>query len=168
MLQIALLFYGSSDPKYQGCGGALVSDRHVITAAHCTDGQTPEGLKVLVGDITFALNNEATSFVKAVKTIKQHPDYDSVTISNDITVLELDSPIDLTAYPNIKPVCLPAKGTTFGGTTAIVSGWGTVSSGGYSNAHLHEVSVNVYNQGECGAILDRSSLQGPWACDAHG
>ena len=88
-----------------------------------------------------------------VKTIKQHPSYATNSqVDNDIAVLELDSSVSLTAYPNIKPICLPAQGATFSGTTATVSGWGTVASGSYMNSHLHEVGVNVYGQGECGAM----------------
>merc|ERR1711909_18435 len=152
--QIALLF-GSESVTAQGCGGALVGDRYVVTAAHCTDGQSPENLKVVVGDTTFNMNNEGTSFVMNVKTIKNHPSYATNSqVDNDIAVLELESSVSLTAYPNIKPICLPAKGATFSGTTATVSGWGTMASGSYMNSHLHEVAVNVYGQGECGAMND--------------
>ena len=108
-VQVALLF-GSSVVD-QGCGGALVADRYVVTAAHCTDGQQAAGLKVAVGDTTFALGNEAASFIVGVKTIKQHPDYDPSNTQNDISVLELA--LDLTAYPNIKPICLPNQDATF-------------------------------------------------------
>merc|ERR1719483_810222 len=148
--QIALLF--SDTLQSQGCGGALVSDRYVITAAHCTDGSSAADLKVVVGDTSLAMSNEATSFIINVKTIKQHPDYGTAGTNNDISVLELETPVDLMAYPNIKPVCLPAQGDTFADTTATVSGWGTVSSGGNLNTHLHEVAVTVFGDGNCGSM----------------
>merc|ERR1711892_1073286 len=149
--QVALLF-GSENLQNQGCGGALVGDKYVVTAAHCTDGQSPSGLKVVVGDTTFAMNGEVTSFVINVKTIKQHPNYGSQGIDNDISVLELESAVPLDLYPNIKPICLPLQGATYSGATATVSGWGTVSSGGSANAHLHEVGVTVFGQDDCGAM----------------
>ena len=85
----------------------------MVTAAHCTDGQEASGLKVAVGDTTFALGNEAASLIVGVKTIKQHPDYAPSNTQNDISVLELDQALDLTVYPNIKPICLPNQDATF-------------------------------------------------------
>ena len=144
-----------------------MADRYVVTAAHCTDGQQASGLKVVVGDIydifdfllkvavgdtTFALGNEATSFIVGVKTIKQHPDYNPSNTQNDISVLELDQALDLTAYPNIKPICLPSQDATFANNDATVSGWGTLSSGGDLVAHLQEVDVTVFADGDCGMM----------------
>ena len=84
----------------------------------------------------------------------------------DIAILELDTSVSLSAYPNIKPACLPSPGATFPGP-ALVSGWGTVhnySSGygflplpkpdSYANSWLHEASVTVFADGDCGAMND--------------
>ena len=128
-----------------------MGSKYVITAAHCTDGQSASGLKVQVGDTSLDEEFEATSFTVAVKTIKQHSQYNSGTLQNDISVLELDSEVDLYTYPNIKPACLPHAGALFPGE-AIVSGWGTVASGGYSTSYLNEVNLTVFADGDCGSM----------------
>ena len=129
-----------------------MADRYIITAAHCTAGKLASDLKVLVGDTQLSVRNETTSFIISVKTIKQHPEYDSSTTKNDISVLELEEAVDLTSYPHIKPICLPAQDTTYANSNATVSGWGTFSAGGFLAAHLQEVDVTVFADGDCGVM----------------
>ena len=157
--QVGLLQPHYTSLASQSCGGALVSDRHVVTAAHCSSRTKPADLKVAIGFTSLAVSNKATSFVMDVATIKQHPDYDVYTLANDIAVLELQRPVNLTAYPNIKPICLPASGATYTGFSATVSGWGTLEAGGIPGGalqtaawpvHLQKVQVEVFADGDCG------------------
>ena len=152
----------------QACGGTLVGDKYVITAAHCvedSDGiMSPDDLFVRVGDTSLATIYEATAITIGVQRVQPHPDYSKQSHYpiNDIAILELDESVSLTAYPNIKPACLPSAGATFPGP-ALVSGWGTVHnysiSGfipvkpeSYLNSWLHEANVTVFADGDCGAM----------------
>ena len=137
----------------QGCGGTLVGDNYVITAAHCTDGMRPNNIFVRLGETSLDTTYESYSKTIGVKKIIQHPAYDSSTFANDISILQLKKKISLKDYPNIKPACLPDKNARFPGD-AIVSGWGTVGSGMHLNSWLHEVNVTVFADGNCGAMND--------------
>ena len=88
-----------------------------------------------LGDTSLDEEFEAEAFTIGVAAINQHPQYDSLTLQNDIAVLELTEAVSLTDHPNIKPVCLPEAGAQFPGE-AVVSGWGTEASGG-------EISLNI-------------------------
>jgi len=148
--QVALLF-GGPELYRQGCGGSLVGDKYVVTAAHCTEGQSPSSLFVRVGDTSLDEEFEAVAFTIGVAAIKQHPQYNSGTLQNDISVLELTEAVSLYEYPNIKPVCLPEAGAVFPGE-AVVSGWGTLASRGHQTAYLNEVGVTVFADGNCGSM----------------
>ena len=141
-----------------------MGDRHVITAAHCTEGKSSSSIKILIGDTNIAMANDTTRFIKTLSEIRQHPNYNSQTTENDIAVLVLSSPVDLRAYPNIKPACLPNAGSIsqFVGQSAVVSGWGTVGSGLSLNSHLFEVNVEVYGKTNCG--VHTSSMTSDMLC----
>ena len=135
----------------QGCGGTLVGDTYVITAAHCTDGMRPNNLFVRLGETSLDTSYESYSKTIGVKKIIQHPAYDSSTFANDISILQLKKKISLKDYPNIKPACLPHANALFPGE-AIVTGWGTVQSGGHLTSYLNEVGVTVFADGNCGSM----------------
>ena len=148
--QVAILFQSTS-LQNQGCGGTLVGDRYIVTAAHCTDGMRASDIYVQLGDTSFDTNFDTFAMTLPVKKIIQHPRYDGNTLANDISILQLRTSVSLTEYPNIKPACLPAKRALFPGD-AIVSGWGTVGSYMHSNSWLHEVNVTVFADGDCGSM----------------
>lgn len=149
----------------QFCGGTLVGERHVVTAAHCTYGKTPGSIKVLVGDTNLATKHDATAFMKNVSKIINYPQYTSEKIENDISILKLESAVNLTMYPNIKPACLPTQTigkpllNTFVDKPAVITGWKEPTINNLSVFHLQEYMVNINNKTNCGnSTLDPSML----------
>ena len=68
----------------------------------------------------------------------------------------LSSPVDLKAYPNIKPACLPITETKSDmyGRSAVVSGWGIDAYEGIRSSNLNKVPGQILS--DCG----QSSLNG--------
>merc|ERR1719300_378189 len=127
--------------------GTLVGDQYVVTAAHCTDTASPGDVFVTVGNTILGTKFESKSFIFDVEAVINHPDYNDQTTENDISILRLAEKVDLYKYPHIKPACLPSYPYSGPG---VVSGWGTVSSGGLMQSHLRDVEVDIYPQGDCG------------------
>jgi trypsin len=127
------------------CGGTLISATHVMTAAHCTDGQSASNIRILLGEHDISDNQ----FTRVdVAEIIQDPNYNSTTLNSDFSILRLASPVTFTSA--VSPACLPADLTeTYAGKLTTVTGWGTLSSGGNQPTKLQEVDVTVTTNAVC-------------------
>lgn len=85
------------------CGGSIISNRHILTAAHCTIDKSPLAIRVLLGEHD---TTDSVADIRTISAITNHPNYDASTQNNDISILTLTFPI--TFSPIMSPICLPA------------------------------------------------------------
>jgi hypothetical protein len=125
------------------CGGTIIDESYVMTAAHCVaDGLKPWDIKVHAGSLNFL---DGTS--RSVSQIYSHPRYDEILHTNDIALLQLDSPFDLSNV-NLAKVCLPNVVATSEeyptpSTSLVAVGWGTLWSDGPLSKILQQVTIRV-------------------------
>uniref|UniRef100_A0A671XJ82 Zgc:100868 n=1 Tax=Sparus aurata TaxID=8175 RepID=A0A671XJ82_SPAAU len=131
------------------CGGSLINNQWVLSAAHFVDIATPVELSQSLGrQSQEGLNPNAVS--RTVAQIINHPNYNPSTFDNDISLLRLSSTVEFNNF--IRPVCLAASDSTFfNGTDSWVTGWGTIGSGVPlpSPQNLMEVEVPVVGNRQC-------------------
>jgi len=138
--QVGLMFNSADGQRYQPvfCGGTIVSPYHVITAAHCTTADEKEKGKYAV---VYGTLKYTTSPQIEVEKVYDHPDYNTKTAQNDITVLKLAKPLPFSA--TVAPACLPDASLDYAGKAALVSGWGdTAFEFGQAPEILQKLSVS--------------------------
>ncbi|KAJ1125857.1 hypothetical protein NDU88_004274 [Pleurodeles waltl] len=110
------------------CGGTLITNRWVVSAAHCYYGQNYalSSYTVCLGMYQL-LSHNTNSVCSNVKRIIVNPLYNAEEGPGDILLLELVTTMDFTDF--ILPICMPASSVTFpSGLNCWVTGWGNIGS----------------------------------------
>jgi len=132
------------------CGASLISDRWILSAAHCFHDESSATIQVLLGEHDYSSVAESDMLKRNIEKIVDHPNYDKQTSNYDFSLMKLAEPIDFSSYPHIRPICLPENDDSdYSNFVSTVTGWGTTSLGGSTSSKLLEVDVNVLSNSEC-------------------
>ncbi|XP_050987765.1 trypsin-3 [Labeo rohita] len=112
----------SLNSGYHFCGGSLITNRWVVSAAHCYKSS----IQVRLGEHNIDVTEGTEQFISSERIIR-HPSYNSNTLDNDIMLIKLVSTASLNSY--VQTVSLPSSCAS-AGTECLISGWGNMSATG--------------------------------------
>lgn len=125
------------------CGGAIIADSWVLTAAHCMNGVSPSHVEAFVG--VTDQNRLTRDHLVQVSQVIVNPGWNASTYSNDLALIGLAAPI--TPSASAQPVSLPLvqDATTWPalGEQATISGWGSTTLNGSSSPLLRAATVQI-------------------------
>uniref|UniRef100_A0A8D8VRP7 Plasma kallikrein n=1 Tax=Cacopsylla melanoneura TaxID=428564 RepID=A0A8D8VRP7_9HEMI len=147
--QVEVQVRSSSGQGEHQCGGAIISDTVVLTAAHCLQGVSKSKLKVIVGKHNLNGVDKFEQTLKVEKAVLHHRFRKDGTHSNDIAVIKVRGSIGFNQY--VQPICIPEHDNVAASDWCVVTGWGAQNAeqiDDISNT-LRAATVKIIDQNTC-------------------
>ncbi|KAJ2842152.1 hypothetical protein IWW36_006013, partial [Coemansia brasiliensis] len=149
------------------CGGTLLKNDMVVTAAHCMVDTTynnvyqPNQVAICYGSSSVMKQSCTTA-----RNITVHPSYDPITLTNDIALVQI-SALTLTSNVNTIPIY---AGDLPEGTKLTTMGWGKTQSNSSASlpSTLMSVEIEIGSKKTCQeALPSYRSSDGPEVCSVN-
>ncbi|XP_049854824.1 serine protease snake-like [Schistocerca gregaria] len=129
------------------CGGSLISEYYVLTAAHCTRIGKYPAVIVRLGEMNLKRDDDGAQPVDYhIADLVRHPEYKGPSKYNDIALLRLSERVDFNKF--IRPACLYTH-DKFSVSKTVATGWGKIEYAGKSSDTLRKVVLDIIDNKMC-------------------
>ncbi|WP_172971818.1 serine protease [Vibrio aquimaris] len=142
----------------ESCGGSLIGDKYVLTAAHCVAEISVSDVNVYIGP-NDRYDREPTKYEPA-RSYYIHSGYNVPKFANDIAIIELENTV---TTPQITLATETEVNTLTTDSNLTVAGWGLTQEDGSSSNTLKEVTIPYVDKGTCQNIGGDYSNVGPYS-----
>ncbi|KAJ2497970.1 hypothetical protein GGH96_004685 [Coemansia sp. RSA 1972] len=136
--------YNQADKSF--CGGSIISDSWILTAAHCIKQASASDILVFIGQAEYNLD---TSKGTKIAAVANHPQYNDATMENDISLIRLQSAI---TNKQVSTIALDTS-SVGDGTKVTALGWGYTSpTSTQASKQLKLGDLKTLSREQCGSI----------------
>nr|ATU82420.1 venom S1 protease 17 [Lethocerus distinctifemur] len=155
--------YGELHPKYPkvkdvaiSCGATIITNHHVLTAAHCTFGDHELNAGIVVGEHDESRSRSKYTRVYPVSRMIEHEGWTLKTFKNDIALLFIKEEIEFNMA--VGPACLPTQRPNIVGDHVLITGWGEVQNRADNPDVLRKVHLRVIKLDYCGEAYPHQKI----------
>ncbi|CAG0880825.1 unnamed protein product [Cyprideis torosa] len=149
------------------CGGSIISEWYILTAAHCLANRDVEDLSVVVREFdTTLVENEYPDFELFPSLVVVHSKFVFRTYDNDIALIRLSKRLHWDEFT--VPVCLPVqRKKVLAGKAGILVGWGRLSENGPRSKRPLKLQVPIVDMQQCLKILGKKNVNPTKFCAGY-